>query len=85
MQAILEQNIIAERVLDRTDGTFGKKIGFVGAMFGCWHKRLTRPFASKKVSYRACLDCGARAEFDTEDFKTLGTFYYPPSVTFNRY
>ncbi len=83
MQTLLEQNRIAERVITRTIGTFGKKIGFVWKLFGCWHKSLSRPFTSKENSYRVCLDCGARAEFDTQSFKTLGTFYYPPSVAFD--
>ena len=80
MQGILEQNMIAERVNDRTNGSFGRKIGVFGKLFGCWHKELTRPFTTKKGSYRSCLNCGARKEFDTKNFKTLGTFYYPPSV-----
>ena len=84
MQGVLEQNLIAERVIDRTETPFGKKIGLMGKLFGCWHKRLTRPFTNKRVSYRTCLDCGARAEFDVESFRTLGTFYYPPSVAFDR-
>lgn len=84
MQTILEQNRIAERVINRTNGSFGKKIGFVGKLFGCWHKALSRPFTSKESSYRVCLDCGARAKFDTQSFRTLGTFYYPPSVAFDR-
>lgn len=84
MQAILEQNLIAAVVNDRTNGSFGKKIGVFGKLFGCWHKELSRPFTNKKRSYRTCLDCGARAEFDTNSFRTLGTFYYPPSVTFDR-
>jgi len=77
MQGILEQNLTLERVLDRTDSSLGTKIGFLGKLFGCWHKDLTRPFTNKQISYRACLECGARAEFDTKSFKTLGTFYYP--------
>ncbi|CAN5129730.1 hypothetical protein BH20ACI2_BH20ACI2_19040 [soil metagenome] len=83
MQTMLEQNRIAERVITRTIGTFGKKIGLVGKLFGCWHKLLSRPFTSKENSYRVCLDCGARAEFDTQNFKTKGTFYYPPAVAFD--
>jgi hypothetical protein len=81
MQAILEQNVIAERLIDRTVDAFGKKIGLVGRLFGCRHQSLTRPFTSRKGSYRSCLECGARTEFDTQSFKTLGTFYHPPSVT----
>ena len=81
MQAILEQNNIAERLIDRTAGAFGEKIGLVAKLFGCKHKALTRPFTNNDKSYRACLECGARTEFDTQSFRTLGTFYYPPSVT----
>ncbi len=84
MQAVLEQNSIAERVIDRTESSFGRKIGLFGKIFGCWHRDLSRPFSSKKGSYRACLECGARKEFDISNFKTLGTFYYPPSVSFDR-
>jgi hypothetical protein len=84
MQAILEQNRIAKRVLDRTNGAFGKKIGVVGKLFGCWHKSLSRPFTIEAGSYRSCLECGARTEFDIQNFRTLGTFYYPPSVAFDR-
>ena len=73
MEGILEQNLIAERVIDRTENSLGTKIGLLGTLFGCWHKDLSRPFTSKKVSYRVCTHCGAR--------KTLGTFYYPPSVS----
>jgi hypothetical protein len=84
MEGILEQNSIAERVIDRTHGMFGKKIGLIASVFGCWHKELSRPFSNKKGSYRVCLECGARAQFDLTSFKTLGTFYYPPSVAFDR-
>jgi hypothetical protein len=80
MQGILEQNTIAASLINRTQGSFGEKIGFVGSVFGCWHKRLTRPFTDRNTSYRACLDCGARKRFNTEDFRTFGPFYYPPSV-----
>lgn len=80
MQGILEQNRIAAATINRTEGSFGNKIGFMGSLFGCWHKRLTRPFTGKHVAYRACLDCGARKEFDTEDFRMVGPFYYPPTI-----
>ena len=81
MQAILEQNMIADRLIDRTNSAFGKKIGLAVRLLGCRHRQLTRPFTNDKGSYRACLNCGARKEFDIKSFKTLGTFYYPPSVS----
>jgi len=85
MQGILEQNIIAASLIDRTRGSFGGKIGIVASVFGCWHKRLTRPISDKNNSYRACLECGARRKFDTYEFKTSGPFYYPPLVNRTTY
>ena len=85
MQGILEQNKIAASVINRTQGLFGKKIGFFGKVFGCWHKELSRPFSDKKASYRACLECGARRGFDADSFETSGPFYYPPAVVTKSY
>ena len=84
MEGILEQNLTAERVIDRNDVLLGTRIGLLGKIFGCWHKEMSRPFTNKKGSYRVCLDCGARRMFDTKSFKTLGRFYFPPSVPFDR-
>lgn len=81
MQGVLEQNIIAESLINRTRETFGKKIGIFGSLFGCWHKDLSRPFTTKNSSYRVCLECGARKEFDPQTLETTGPFYYPPAVT----
>jgi hypothetical protein len=80
MQGVLEQNFIAEALINRTNGSFGKKIGFLGTVFGCWHKELSRPFTSKRMSYRSCLACGARKQFDPNNLTTIGPFYYPPTV-----
>jgi hypothetical protein len=81
MQRALEQNHIAEKTIDRTEGAFGSKIGLFGKMFGCWHKRLSRPFTTKKESYRVCLECGARKHFDAQTLKTFGSFHYPPAIS----
>lgn len=84
MQAVvLDQNFIAEQVINRTNGAFGKKIGLFTKFFGCWHKQLTRPFTNRNASYRACLNCGARKQFDAENLKTFGPFYYPPTISFD--
>lgn len=80
MQAVLEQNRIAAAAIDRTRSLFGEQIGIFGSLFGCWHKRLTRPITSRSVTYRACIDCGARKAFDPQEFHTTGPFYYPPSI-----
>lgn len=78
---VLDQGRIADAVLDKTEGSFGGKIGLVGKIFGCWHKRLSRPFTTRGASYRACLNCGARKKFDTATLKTYGPFYYPPNIS----
>ncbi len=80
MQGILETNLISEAGSRRTQSESVVKIGVFGKIFGCWHKRLTRPFTDKNVTYRSCLECGARKNFNTQSFKTSGPFYYPPSV-----
>jgi hypothetical protein len=85
MQAVLEQNLIAKSVIDRTDGSFGRKIGFFGKVFGCWHKDMGRPFTQGRTSYRVCTECGARRKFDAKSLETTGPFYYPPSVASERF
>jgi hypothetical protein len=81
MQAILEQNQIAEFINNKEVRGFGDKIGVVASIFGCWHRNLTRPFLSGGDSYRACLNCGARKHFDTESLQTYGRFHFPPEVS----
>lgn len=80
MQAVLEQNLITDSLIEANENALGDKIGIFGKLFGCWHKRLARPITRNRVSYQACLECGARRKFDTERFRTSGPFYYPPSV-----
>ena len=48
MQAILEQNVIAERLIDRTADAFGEKIGLWLSFSGVKHRSLTRPFTSNR-------------------------------------
>lgn len=84
MQLILEQNLLAEKSVNHRSNTFGNKIGLFASLFGCWHKRLTRPFTSDKHTYMACLECGARKKVDAQNFKVSRAFYYPPSVPFDR-
>ncbi len=84
MQGILEQNGVFDVNTQRGETVAGRKIGIVGKLFGCWHKRLTRPFTSDKNTYMACLECGARKKVDAKEFKVSRAFYYPPSVPFDR-
>ena len=81
MQAILEQNKIADSIVNKTNEAFGRKIGLLAQLFGCWHKQISRPFTIGEDSYCACLHCGARKHFDTRTLKTYGSFHYPPAVS----
>lgn len=77
MQGILEKSLVTESRFATAEHESVQKIGVFGKLFGCWHKRLSRPFTSERTSYRSCLECGARRNFDTENFKTSGPFYFP--------
>jgi hypothetical protein len=66
------------RELDST--IFGKKFGIVSSLFGCRHGNLSRPFGQRDMTYRTCLDCGARTPFDLETLTTHGKFYRSPGV-----
>jgi hypothetical protein len=59
---------------------FGVKVGLLNKLFGCGHRNISRPFADGKTSYRCCIECGARRQFNPETLETFGTFYYPPIV-----
>jgi hypothetical protein len=80
MQAVLSQNYVSTKNR-KSDGSFGEKIGIFASLFGCWHKELSRPFTTDRVSYRACLECGARQKFDAEQLKTTRKFFYPPKIS----
>ncbi|MDQ3713489.1 MAG: hypothetical protein M3388_14880, partial [Acidobacteriota bacterium] len=74
MDALLEQNRTAESLINQTTKAFGNKIGLFGKLFGCWHRNLTRPFTVENASYRSCLRCGARKQFDPKTLETFGSF-----------
>ena len=59
---------------------FGKKMGLVAKLFGCWHENISRPFVESQTAYRSCLRCGARKQFNPETLETYGAFYFPPPV-----
>lgn len=45
-------------------------------LFGCWHREMSRPFTLRAESYRACLECGAHREFNTQVWEMTGPYYY---------
>ena len=49
---------------------------FLTRLFGCWHSEMSRPYTHGGESYRACLSCGARREFDAERWEMIGPYYY---------
>jgi hypothetical protein len=49
--------------------------GWFTRVFGCWHKEMSRPFTDQET-YRTCLDCGARRQFNLRRWEMQGDFYY---------
>ena len=71
--------LVGKKSENETDRiVFGKKIGLITTLFGCWHNNISRPFVNGKIAYRSCLQCGARKQFNPETLKTDGKFYFPP-------
>ena len=64
---------------------FGRKLGLVTKLFGCRHENLSRPFTRRNTSYRSCLECGARKQFNAETLETFGNFYASPLVIEERF
>lgn len=58
----------------------GRFVGRIGSglnrLFGCWHSEMSRPFSTDGQTYRVCLACGARRQFNIKSWKTQGDFYY---------
>lgn len=50
--------------------------GWFTRVFGCWHKEMSRPFTDQGQTYRTCLDCGARRQFNLRRWEMQGDFYY---------
>lgn len=74
MEAILEQKSVWETEKAATNK---KRVGIIAGLFGCWHKQLSRPFTTKRDSYRVCVGCGARRGFNPKTLQTYGAFYFP--------
>ena len=82
--ALLEKDFLRTNSKDKAkrldNRVFGKKVGVLASLFGCWHEQITRPFMEGNSAYRACLHCGARKPFNPETLETDRRFYYPPIV-----
>jgi hypothetical protein len=49
----------------------------VSKIWSCWHRKMSRPFTHDGETYRVCLKCGMRREFDLEAWKTGHSYYFP--------
>lgn len=56
-----------------------RRAGLIGSIFGCWHRDMSRPLTRNGETYRACLDCGARRQFNPCTWELNGPYYFGPS------
>lgn len=54
---------------------------WITGIFGCAHKEMSRPFSRHGESYRVCITCGARRQFDNKTWNSGGSFYYKAANT----
>jgi hypothetical protein len=54
---------------------------WLGDLFGCQHREMSRPFSRQGESYRVCISCGARRKFDGETWVSSGRHYFKPART----
>jgi len=54
---------------------------WLGDVFGCQHKEMSRPFSRHGETYRVCIACGGRRQFDEQNWNTQGPFYYKAART----
>ncbi len=47
----------------------------VTRVFGCHHSSMSRPFTCDERTYRVCLKCGMRRDFDLKSWTMFGPFY----------
>ncbi len=73
-QAIVENH--QKLVLTNASSQIGGIGGFITRMFGCRHKEMSRPLSLHGQTYRACLDCGARRQFNLKLWEMEGDYYY---------
>ena len=49
----------------------------ISKIWSCWHRKMSRPFTHEGETYRVCLKCGMRREFDLNAWKTGHSYYFP--------
>ena len=51
------------------------RVAAARAFVWCRHKGMSRPFTHEGRTYRVCLKCGMRRDFDLRSWKMYGPFY----------
>jgi hypothetical protein len=74
-----QQNVVQMSSVSSNTGV----TGFITKLFGCWHKEMSRPFSLYGQTYRTCLDCGARRQFNVETWEMQGDYHYRAQSTSN--
>jgi hypothetical protein len=64
------------RVSREPKGLTAQLSSWLTRVFGCWHTEMSRPFTRDGESYRTCLECGARRQFDSSRWEMVGAYYY---------
>jgi hypothetical protein len=64
------------RASTSSNGLTAQLSNWLTRVFGCWHTEMSRPFTQDGQSYRACLECGARRNFDPMKWEMVGAYYY---------
>lgn len=64
------------RVGHEPKGLTAQLSNWLTRVFGCWHSEMSRPFTLDGDCYRACLECGARRQFDSTKWEMVGAYYY---------
>jgi hypothetical protein len=52
-----------------------------GELFGCQHLEMSRPFSRHGETFRVCITCGARRQFDEKTWNSSGPFYFKAART----
>lgn len=73
-QAIIETHY--KLVQTNASSQAGGVSSWLAKVFGCWHKEMSRPFSIQGQTYRTCLDCGARRQFNLGNWEMQGDYYY---------
>jgi hypothetical protein len=64
----------------RTDSRLQTAIpnSWLTRLFGCRHRNMSPPFTGGEETYRSCMSCGARRQFNVERGRMTGAYYYAP-------